>query len=178
MVKTIGLLACLLIAGLPVAVQPDVHLLAAGATAALICVAGLLLPSVALSITGGIAALLVFSTALLMARGANASIEALLMGIALLAVLDTAHDRQRFRRAAVDRSVTRAHLANLALSATISFGVAALLAAVAAVLAIRLDASVRPVAAAGGGILVMVAILRAVAAPRPTVGRPRHSHPE
>ena len=161
MVTVVGLLACLLIAALPVAVQPDMHLLAAGSAAALICTGGLLMSSLGLAVTGAIAALIVFSIALLMASGENACIEALLMGVALLTLLDSTHYRQRFNGASVDRPVTRAHLANLAMSVIVSLGVAALLAILAGALSIRLASSVRPMVAAAGTILVMVAVLRA-----------------
>lgn len=161
MVKTIGLLACLLIAALSVAGQPEIHVLAAGAAAALICAGGLLLPSLGLAITGAIAALFVFSVSLLLNPAENVSIEALLLGVAVLIVLDATYCRQRFRRALIDKSVTRAHLADLATSVIMSFGVAALLAGLAAGLSIEFDPSIRPVLAAAGVILVMGAVLRA-----------------
>jgi hypothetical protein len=161
MMKTIGLLACVLIAALSVCSWPEIHLLAAGAAAALMCASGLLLPSLGLAITGAVASLLVFSISLLLNPVENVSIEAVLLGIALLIVLDATYYRQCFRRARIDRSVTREHLANLATTVIISLGVAALVAAFAAGISIGLDPSIRPVLAAAGAILVVGTVLRA-----------------
>ena len=160
MVKIMGLIACLPIAVLPTAVRPDMYLAETGAAAALLCAGGVLLSSLALAIFGGVVALLVFSVALLLAPGANAIIEAFVMGVALFGLLDATHHRQHFRAAVVDKSVERTHLAHVGASVAVAFGVTALLAGTAMSLQIGIDASARPIVAAAGVILVMAMVLR------------------
>jgi len=160
MMKAMGLIACLPIAVLPTAVRPDIHLLEAGAAAALLCAGGVLLSSLGLAIAGAIVALLVFSIALLLASGESAIIEAFLLGVALFGLLDATHHRQHFRPAVTDKSVVRMHLAQVGASVGVAFGVAALLAAIAISLSIGMGASARPIVAAAGVILVVAMILR------------------
>jgi hypothetical protein len=160
MMKAMGLIACLLVAMLPAAVRPDMHVLEAGATAALLCVGGVLLSSLALAIFGAIVTLLVFSIALLLAPGENAIIEAFVMGVALFGSLDATHHRQHFHQAVTDKSVVRMHLAHVGASVAVAIGVAALLAGTAMSLPIGIDASARPIVAAAGVILVMAMVLR------------------
>jgi hypothetical protein len=97
-----------------------------------------------------------------MAPPAGALVAAILLGIALLALLDITHYRQRFRGAMVEPAVARAHITDLALSVAASVGAIVLLAGIVEVLSIGLDASIRPIVATSGGILVMVALLLAV----------------
>ena len=162
MVQLTGFIAILLIAGLPVLVQQNLPLVAAGIAAGAICAMAVLLPSLGLAVAGAIGALLVFSIALLMAPPAGALVAAILLGIALLALLDITHYRQRFRGAMVEPAVARAHITDLALSVAASVGAIVLLAGIVEVLSIGLDASIRPIVATSGGILVMVALLLAV----------------
>lgn len=181
MVKAMGLIACLPIAVLPTAVRPDMHLLEAGVTAALLCAGGVLLPSLGLAIAGAIAALLVFSLALLLASGENAIIEAFVMGVALFGLLDATHHRQHFRTAVMDQSVVRMHLADVGTSVAVAFAVAVLLAGIAMGLSIGIDASARPVVAAAGAILVMAMVLRRQPAADPAAslsddGEADHEH--
>lgn len=159
MVRLSGLIAVLLIAGLPALVLPEVHLMGACVAAAAISLAALLFASLGLAICGAILALLIFSVALLITSSTDAIVEAALMGIAVLTLLDVAYYQQRFRNSAVEPDVAREHVSGLAVSVLISVLVAGVLALVAEVLSIDLDASTRPIIAASGGILVMVAIL-------------------
>lgn len=173
MVRVVGLLACVLIAILPVGVQSDVHLLMAGSVAALFCAEGLLLPSLGLAITGSTAALLVFSAALLMAPATEtAGMAAVRFGIALLGLLDATYYRRCFRNAVVDRSVTHEHLSTLAVSMAVAVGVAALLAAIAAVFPMQLTALNRPVAAGAAVVLTSAAVVRTARGAR-VAQRPR-----
>jgi hypothetical protein len=160
MVQLTGFIAILLIAGLPVLVQQNLPLVAAGIAAGAICAIAVLLPSLGLAVAGAIG--LVFSVALLMAPPAGALVAAILLGIALLALLDITHYRQRFRGAMVEPAVARAHITDLALSVAASVGAIVLLAGIVEVLSIGLDASIRPIVATSGGILVVVALLQAV----------------
>ena len=159
MVRLTGVIAIVLIAGLPVLVLPEIHLLEASVVAATICLAGLLMASLGLAVLGAVLALLVFSVALLLMASADAIVEAVLMGIAVLTLLDVAYYRQCFLRSAVEPEVTPAHLSGLAISVLLSILAAVILVIVADVLSLNIEASVRPVIAAGGGILVMAAIL-------------------
>ncbi len=160
MVQLIGIVAILLVAVLPVAVQPGLHLLAVEAVVGVTCAGGLLLPSLGLAVSGSIAALLVFSATLLMAPSVGAVPQAIAMGTGLLVLLDLTWFRRRFAGADVRAGVTLDHLANLAISVLLSVGAAALLIGVAATVPLDLDPMARPVIAAAGGILVLVALLR------------------
>lgn len=162
MVKLTGFISILLIAGLPALVQQSLPLVATGIAAGGISAIALLLPSLALAVTGAIAALLVFSATLLMTPSAGAIAAAILLGIALLTLLDLTYYRQRFGRAIIEPAVARSHLMNLALSVLASVGAIVLLAGSAEFLPIGLDASVSPIVATSGGILIMVALLLVV----------------
>jgi hypothetical protein len=161
MVRLTGFISIVLIAGLPVFVQQSLLLVAAGIAASSICAIALLLPSLGLAVTGAIGALLVFSAALLIAPSASAFVAAILLGIALLTLLDLTYYRQRFRKAMIEPAVAHAHLANFTLSVLVSVGAIVLLAGFGEILSISLDATIRPIAATVGGILVMVALLQA-----------------
>ena len=162
MVQLTGFISILLIAGLPVLMQQNLLLMEAGIAAGAICATALLLPSLGLAVTGAIGALLIFSVALLMTPSASAIAAAILLGIALLTLLDITYYRQRFRSAMIEPAVARAHLTDLALSVLASVGAIVLLAGSVKTLSIGVDASIRPIVATSGGILVMVALLQVV----------------
>jgi len=161
MVRLSGLAALVLIAGAPWLVLPERHVLAAGVVAAAICAGGLLLPSLGLATAGAVLAVLVFSVALLVASAANAVIAAMLMGIAVLMLLDATHFQQRFGRSAITPGVVPAHLGQLGATILLSVLAAVVLAVVSDAFWLGLDAALRPAVAAAGGILVVLAILRA-----------------
>jgi hypothetical protein len=163
MVQLTAFISILLIAGLPVFVQQSLPLMEAGIAAGAICTMAILLPSLGLAVAGAIGALLVFSIALLMAPSASAFVAAILLGIALLTLLDITYYRQRFRSAMIEPVVARAHITDLALSVLASVGAIVLLAGSVEVLSIGMDSSIRPIVATSGGILVMVALLQVVA---------------
>jgi hypothetical protein len=165
MVQLTGFISILLIAGLPVLMWQNLALMEAGIGTGAICAIAFLLPSLGLAVTGAVGELLIFSVALLMAPSASAIAAAILLGIALLTLLDLTYYRQRFRSAMIDPAVARAHLANLALSVLVSVGAFVLLAGSVVILSIDLDASMRPIVATSGGVLVMVALWRAMAKP-------------
>jgi hypothetical protein len=162
MVQLTSFISIVLIAGLPVLVQQSLPLVVAGIAAGAICATAVLLPSLGLAVTGAIGALLVFSAALLMAPSARAFTAAILLGIALLTLLDITYYRQRFRGAMIEPLVARAHLTNLVLSVLASVGAIVLLTGSVKILSIGLDASIRSIVATSGGILVMVALLQVV----------------
>jgi hypothetical protein len=160
MVQLTGFISIMLIAGLPVLVQQSLPLAAAGLAAGAISAIALLLPSLGLVVTGAIGALLVFSVALLMAPSAHPIAAAILLGIALLTLLDLTYYRQRFRSAMIEPAVAHAHLANLALSVLVSVGAIVFLGGFVEIFSISLDATTRPIVATFGGILVMAALLQ------------------
>lgn len=162
MVQLIGIVAILLVAVLPAAVQPGLHLLAVEAAIGVTCAGGLLLPSLGLAVTGAIAALLAFSATLVIAPSASAIPQAVAMGTGLLVLLDLTYFRQRLAGSDVGAGVVLGHLANLAISVLLSVGAAALLIGVAVTMPVDLDPMVRPVMAAAGVILVLAALLRAL----------------
>jgi len=161
MVRLSGLVALPLIAGSPCLVLPERHVLAAGVVAAAICAGGLLLPSLGLATAGAVLAVLVFSVALLVAPATNAVIAATLMGIAVLVLLDATHFQQRFGRSAIMPGVMRAHLGQLGATILLSVLTVGVLAMVSDAFSLGLGAALRPAVAAAGGILVVLAILRA-----------------
>ena len=161
MVWLSGIAAVLLIAGVPCLVLPERHVLGAGVVAAAICAGGLLLPSLGLATAGAVLAVLVFSVALLVASAANAVMAAMLMGIAVLVLLDATHFHQRFNRSAITPGVVRAHLGQLGATILVSVLAVGVLAVVSDAFWLGLDAALRPAVAAAGGILVVLAILRA-----------------
>ena len=162
MVQLTSFISIVLIAGLPMLLQQSLPVIVAGIAAGAICATAVLLPSLGLAITGVIGALLVFSAALFVAPSERATTTAILLGIAFLTLLDITSFRQRFHGAMIEPAVARAHLATLARSALASVGVVVLLAGFAQTLSIGLDASIRPIVATVGGILVMVALLQVV----------------
>jgi hypothetical protein len=162
MVQLTSFISIMLIAGLPMLVQQSLPLVVAGIATGVICATAVLLPSLVLAVTGVIGGLLVFSAALLMAPSARVTTAAILLGIALLTLLDITYFRQRFHDAMIEPAVARAHLAMLTLSVLSSVGAIVLLAGSTQILSIGLDASIRPIVATAGGILVMVALLQVV----------------
>lgn len=163
MVRLSGITALLLIAGVPCLVLPERHVLGAGVVAAAICAGGLLMPSLGLATAGAVLAVLVFSVALLVASAANAVMAAMLMGVAILVLLDATHFHQRFSRSAITPGVVRAHLGQLGATVLVSVLAAGALAVMSDAFWLGLDAALRPAVAAAGGILVVLAIVRATA---------------
>jgi hypothetical protein len=162
MVTAVGVLACILLAVLPAAVCPERHVLIAAVTAAFVSAAGLLMPSLGVTMTGAVGSVLVFSVALVISSAGNAVAQAILLGLALFALLNATHYRLRFHRASVDASVPHKHLLDLAASTGLSLALAMLAVALAAVASIRFELLIRPVLAATGVALVTVAALRAL----------------
>ena len=161
MVRLSGIIALLLIACVPCLVLPERHVLGAGVVAAAVCAGGLLLPSLGLATAGAVLAVLVFAVALLAASAANTVMAAMLLGVALLVLLDATHFQQRFGQSAISPGVVRAHLGQLGATVMLSVLAVGVLAVVSDAFWLGLDAALRPAVAAAGGILVVLAILRA-----------------
>jgi hypothetical protein len=86
---------------------------------------------------------------------------AMLMGIAVLVLLDATHFHQRFSQSAIMPGVVRAHIGQLGATILVSVLAVGVLAVVSDVFWLGLYAALRPAVAAAGGILVVLAILRA-----------------
>jgi hypothetical protein len=159
MIRVAGLCAAVLIAVSPTLVFPDVHVFEAGAVVGVLCVAAVLVPSLALAVFGAIAALLVFATALLLMRTPYSLFAALLLGLGLLILLDTTHFQQRFARSEGKAWIVRNHLSILGAAALLSITTALALAVGAATVSQELEPLVRTGLAAAGGILVIAAMM-------------------
>jgi hypothetical protein len=159
MVRLAGFLAMLLVGGLPALMLPDVRMLAAGAMVWALCFAGLWLPSLGLAVVGSIAALFLFSASLLIASSGSV-IEAVLMGIAIVTLLDATYFEQRFRTVNVNLHVAAHQLSQMAVFALLAVGGALTIVLLAPVLSQDLGAAIRPFIAGLGVILVLVAVVR------------------
>jgi hypothetical protein len=166
MVRLSGVLAVLLLAGMPALVLPDARMLPVAAAVAAVCAGGLLLPSLGLATAGAVVALVVFSIALLLVPTSDAVVAATLMGIAVVTLFDATYYQQRFGRLAIGTGVARAHLTHLAVMVLAAFLAAGVLVLVGSLLWLDLDGTLRPLLAAAGGILVVLAILRQVTVSR------------
>jgi hypothetical protein len=165
MVRLIGGLAGAALAALPAGIYPDWRVAAAGGMAGFISAIGVLLPSLGMATAGAVLALLVFAVALVATPAGGAVPEAAAMGAAVLIVLDLAHFRRRFRGASIDPGVAPVHLASLALSVAVGAGAAAALLGLVALLPAAPGAMLRPVLAAGGGLLAYTVAIWAFARP-------------
>ena len=158
MMRLAGLLAVLLVGGLPVVMLPDVRMLEAGAVVWAVCTVALLLPSLGLAVLGSIAGVLVFSVSLLIASS-GAVVAAVLMGLAILTLLDATYYEQRFRAAGVKPHVAARHLAQMAVHVSVGVLGAVTIVLLAPVLSEDLDATVRSFVAALGIALVLGAMM-------------------
>ena len=122
---------------------------------------GVVVVPLGLATAGAVLAVLVFSVALLVASATNSVIAAMLMGIAVLMLLDATHFHQRFSRSAITPGVMRAHLGHLGGTILVSVLAVGVLAVVSDAFWLGLDTALRPAVAAAGGIIVVLAILRA-----------------
>ena len=158
MIRLTGFLAVLLIGGLPVLMLPDVRMLEGSAVVWIVCAAALLLPSLGLAVLGSVAALLMFSVALLIAASGSV-IEAMLMGIAILTLLDITYFEQRFGAADGKLHVAADHLSQMAVFVVLSVLGAVMIVLLASVLSQDIDATSRSFIAAFGAILVFGAMV-------------------
>jgi len=158
-IRVAGLCAAVLIAISPALAFPDVHVFEAGAVVGVLCVAAVLVPSLALAVFGAITALLVFAAALLLMRTPYTVFAALLLGLGLLILLDTTHFEQRFSRSEGKAWIIRNHLSTLGVAVMLSIVTALAIAVGAAMVSQELDPLVRTGLAAFGGILIIAAIM-------------------
>jgi hypothetical protein len=158
MMRLAGILAVLLVGGIPVLMLPDIRMLAAGAVVWAVCIVALLLPSLGLAVLGAIAGLLMFSGSLLIASS-NAVTEAVLMGIAILILLDATYFEQRFRTVDVRLHVAADHLSQMAGYVLVGLLGAVIIILLTPVLSQDLGATIRSFMAGLGIILVLGAVV-------------------
>ena len=159
MIRVVGLCTAVLIAISPALAFADGHVFEAGAVVGVLCVAAVLVPSLALAVFGAITALLVFATTLLFMRTPYTLFVALLLGLGLLALLDAAHFEQRFARSEGKAWIVRNHLATLSAAILLSITTALAIAAGGAMISQELDPVVGTGLAAFGSILVIAAMM-------------------
>jgi hypothetical protein len=159
MMRAAGLCGALLVAVSQVLTLPDVHVLEAGAVVGLAGALSVLCRSPGLAIVASVVALLVFSVALLFAPPGDHVIEAVLLGIGLLILFDATHFELRFRTAEAIGQIAADHLGSLISCIVLAAVLALLMTAISVVVVGELNASVRPILASFGGILVVVALV-------------------
>ena len=157
MMRAAGLCGALLIAVSLVLTLPDEHVLEAGAVVALTGAIAVLWRSPGLAIVASVVGLLVFSVVLLLAPPGSHVIEAVLLGIGLLILLEGSHFELRFRIAG--RQIAADHLRSLGRCILLSAVLALLTGVVPVVMSAEVNASVRPIIAGFGGVLIVVAIV-------------------
>jgi hypothetical protein len=159
MMRAAGLCGTLLVALSQVLTLPEVHVLEAGAGVGLAGALSVLWRSPGLAVVASVIALLVFSVVLQFAPPGSHVVEAVLLGIGLLILLDCAHFELRFTTAAAIGRMARGHLGSLSSCIVLTAVLALLTTTITAVMLGELDASVRPIIAAFGGILIIVALV-------------------
>jgi hypothetical protein len=158
-IRLSGWCAAVMVAIAPVLVFPDLHVFEAGAVVAVLCVAAVLVPSLALAVVGSITALLVFATPLLLTHTAYALFAALLLGIGVLMLFDATHFESRFARSEGRAWIISNHLASLGAAVLLSL-ITALVTTVGVSMASQeLDLLVRTGLVAFGGILVIASLM-------------------
>jgi len=159
MMRAAGLCGALLVAVSLVLTLPDMHVLEAGAVVGLTAALSVVWRSPALAAVASVAALLVFSVVLLFAPSGGHVVEAVLLGSGLLVLLDGTYFELRFRAAEAMGQIATDYLSSLFRCILLTAILGVLTAAIAVVMAGELDASVRPIIAAFGGILIVVGIV-------------------
>jgi len=159
MMRAVGIFAALLVGGLPVVMLPDLRVLEAGVVVWAVCAAALLSRSLGLAVVGSIAGVLLFSASLLI-TSSGAILEGVVMGIAILTLLDATSFVRRFRAAGATLHVGVDHLLLMAVYVLLAVVGALAIVVVAPVLSQDLDATIRSFIVASGVVLVLGAMVR------------------
>ena len=159
MIRLAGILAVLLVGGLPALMLPDVRMLEVSAVVWAICMLALLLPSLGLAVLGSIVALLAFSASMLIAASGSVT-EAVLMGIAILVLLDCTYFEQRLRAATVQPPVAASHLSQTAVFVLLAVAGALAIGLLALIFSPDLDATTRSFIAGAGIVLLLGSMMR------------------
>jgi len=155
--RALGLVAAAVLGGVPSLLWPEWHLVAACVAAASAAAGGIMLPSLSLALVGAILAIFAFAVALLTVPAGNALPAALLMGAAVLAVLELSALEERAGRAGLGPGLLRATLARLGATISLAAACTFLLAVPAALLPLRWSGQFRPLVALGGALMAFAA---------------------
>jgi hypothetical protein len=159
MMRATGLCGALLVTVSQVLALPEVHVLEAGVVVGLAGAIAVLWRSPGLAIAASVAALLVFSLVLLFAPPGGHVVEAVLLGIGLLVLLDGAYFELRFRTTETSSEIATDHLRSLSSCVLLTAILALLTTAASVVIVEGLNASLRSIIATFGGIIIVVAIV-------------------
>jgi hypothetical protein len=159
MKRCLPTLAIALVAALPFSIKPTWVVGAIAIGAGLFCLVGLLWRSLGTTLVGCVFAVIDLALALWWSASSMSVFGAVIFGLALLFLLDTAHFANRFAGADIDPSVWGAQAAWWIARAAILFGVAILLVVIAAALTSLMPIPGRPVIAAAGALAAFLAAL-------------------
>ncbi|HTU55793.1 MAG TPA: hypothetical protein VMF62_17650 [Acetobacteraceae bacterium] len=159
MTRVLGLAAAAALGLLPLSVWPDWRFAIAGGVAAAACAGGVLLPALGLAKAGSVLAILVFAAATMTAPAGSALPASLLMGAALLIVLDLAALRQRSQLGGLGPGVLGTHLLRLGTCVVVSAALLPALAVPAAFLPTP-SGTFRPLLALAGGLIAFAGVAR------------------
>ncbi len=161
MTRALGLVAAATVGLLPISLWPERWIVAAALLAMLVSAAGVLRPSPGLARAGSLLGMLVFAAALITVPPAGAMPAALLMGIAILCLLDLAALRAYSAESDIEPGALQAHLARLGLCIMLAAFLLPLLAAPARALPLQWSGMFRPLLAVAGGLIAFAGAVRA-----------------
>ena len=161
MTRTLGLVAAAAVGLLPISLWPERWIAAAALLAMLISAAGVLRSSPGLARAGSMLGMLVFAAALTPVPPASAMPAALLMGIAILCLLDLTALRARSAKSGIEPDAPRTHLARLGLCIVLAAFLLPLLAVPASALPMHWSGMFRPLLAVAGGLIAFAGAARA-----------------
>ena len=159
MMRVAGLCGALLVAVSQVLTLPDVQVLEAGAVVGLAGALSVLWRLTGLAVVASVVGLLVFSVVLLFAPPGGHVAEAVLLGSGLLILLEGTYFERQFSTAEAIGRIAADHMGSLISCLVLAAVLALLMTAISVVVVGELNASVRPILASFGGILVVVALV-------------------
>jgi hypothetical protein len=162
MSRYITAFAIIWIAVVPISVKPTWAVGTLAIATGLFCFVGLLWRSLAATLTGCVLAVIALTLALWWSAASMSVFGAVAFGLALLFLLDSTHFAERFAGAQIDGSAWRAQLAWWIGRAALCFVVAILLTLIASAVDLVIPASGRPMIAAAGALVAILAALSAM----------------
>ncbi|MDA8050171.1 MAG: hypothetical protein M0002_09225, partial [Rhodospirillales bacterium] len=160
MIRALGLLAALAVGFLPIDLWPGRWLGCAALLATLVSAGGVLLPSPGVATAGGVLGMLAFAVALIFVPPGGALLPSLIMGTALLILLDMTALGARSARGGLGAGVLAAHLARLGLAIVLAAALLPVLAAPAGYLPTAWSGVFRPLFAVAGGLIAFAGVAK------------------
>jgi hypothetical protein len=173
MIRLLAGLLALALGGLPILAGPSAPVVALGAAAAALGVAGALRLSLRLLTAGAVVSLLQYALALWLSEPAPGFATAIALGVVLSLALDVVDFGTRFRGAGLEAEVVRRQVRHWIGSAAVAGGAGILLAAIASRVAFAGPPWTHPAAAALGALLALLGALGALASIGGAAGRDR-----